>query len=212
MEADFLTPVGHASCRTPEVCSKNRQLPLEIFNKECVHCTFYWFISSRIAGPGELFSSDFRACSQRSRWATRCSFGSVSCSCDAAPWSAVLNRALPVAGSPLSEQRRTWVIFAEQVEIFRVKAWLATFKARNTQLKLLDDRRKKKKKLLDRPAEGAHVHLRRSIFDLLSRSRRRSLSKLSCSISLRQDPLEAILVIFGRRALIFFCLKALGKN
>ena len=30
---------------------------------------------------------------------------------------------------------------------------------------------------------------------------------------LRQDPpLEAILVIFGRRALIFFCLKALGKK
>ena len=26
------------------------------------------------------------------------------------------------------------------------------------------------------------------------------------------DPLEAILVIFGRRALIFFCLKALEKN
>ena len=31
--------------------------------------------------------------------------------------------------------------------------------------------------------------------------------------ALRQDPpLEAILVIFGRRALIFFCLKALGKK
>ena len=32
--------------------------------------------------------------------------------------------------------------------------------------------------------------------------------------ALRQDPppLEAILVIFGRRALIFFCLKALEKN
>ena len=29
---------------------------------------------------------------------------------------------------------------------------------------------------------------------------------------LRQDPLEAILVIFGRRALIFFCLKALGRK
>ena len=29
---------------------------------------------------------------------------------------------------------------------------------------------------------------------------------------LRQDPFEAILVISGRRALIFFCLKALGKN
>ena len=26
-----------------------------------------------------------------------------------------------------------------------------------------------------------------------------------------KDPLEAILVIFGRRALIFFCLKGLGK-
>ena len=29
---------------------------------------------------------------------------------------------------------------------------------------------------------------------------------------LRQDPLEAILVIFGRRVLIFFGWKALGKN
>ena len=35
---------------------------------------------------------------------------------------------------------------------------------------------------------------------------------LPCSDALRQDPLEAILVIFGRRALIFFCLKALGKK
>ena len=34
-------------------------------------------ISSRIAGPGELFSSDFRACARSPRWATRCSFGSV---------------------------------------------------------------------------------------------------------------------------------------
>ena len=32
------------------------------------------------------------------------------------------------------------------------------------------------------------------------------------SIALRRTPLEAILVIFGRRALIFFCLKALGKK
>ena len=30
--------------------------------------------------------------------------------------------------------------------------------------------------------------------------------------ALRQDPLEAILVIFGRRALIFFCLKALEQK
>ena len=32
-------------------------------------------ISSRIAGPGELFSSDFQACARSPRWATRCSFG-----------------------------------------------------------------------------------------------------------------------------------------
>ena len=32
-------------------------------------------ISSRIAGPGELFSSDFRACAQSPHWKTRCSFG-----------------------------------------------------------------------------------------------------------------------------------------
>ena len=31
-------------------------------------------------------------------------------------------------------------------------------------------------------------------------------------LALRQDPLEAILVIFDRRALIFFGLKALGKK
>ena len=32
-------------------------------------------ISSRIAGPDELFSSDLRACARSPRWATRCSFG-----------------------------------------------------------------------------------------------------------------------------------------
>ena len=40
-----------------------------------------WFtvyrILSRIAGPGELFCSDFRACARSPRWATRCSFGFV---------------------------------------------------------------------------------------------------------------------------------------
>ena len=46
----------------------------------------------------------------------------------------------------LSDQQRTSLIFAEQIEIFQVKAWLATFKARNANLKLLDYRRKKKKK------------------------------------------------------------------
>ena len=42
--------------------------------------------------------------------------------------------------------------------------------------------------------------------------RRRADLQNAASEFLRQDPLEAILVIFGRRALIFFCLKALGKK
>ena len=68
--------------------------------------------------------------------------------------------------------------FAEQIEAFQVKAWLATFKARNANLKLLDDNvEKEKKKQLDRPAEGVHIRLRRSVVDLLSLSRCRSLSK-----------------------------------
>ena len=56
-------------------------------------------------------------------------------------------RAPPVASSPRSEQRRTWLIFAKQIEIFQVKAWLATFKARNANLKFLKtivEKRKKK--------------------------------------------------------------------
>ena len=34
-------------------------------------------ISSSIAGPGELFSSDVQACARSPRWATRCSFDLV---------------------------------------------------------------------------------------------------------------------------------------
>ena len=129
-------------------------------------------ILSRIEGPGELFTSDFWACAWSPHWAMRWSFGSVSCSCDAALRSAVPKWALRVTSSPLSEQRRTWLIFGEQIEIFQVKTWLATFKARNANLKFLDDCRRK-----DRPAEGVDVRPRRSIVDLLSLGRRSSLSK-----------------------------------
>ena len=69
----------------------------------------------------------------------------------------------------------------QQIEIFQVNAWLATFKARNTNLELLDDdgkKKKKKEKQLDRPAEGFHVRLRRSFSDLLILGRCRSLSKI----------------------------------
>ena len=99
---------------------------------------FFWIgvrhscvISSKIVGPGELFSFDFRACAWNLRWATPCSPRSVSCSFDAyaEPRSAVRKRAPPVMSSPRSEQQRTWLIFAKKIEIFQVKAWLATFKS-----------------------------------------------------------------------------------
>ena len=59
--------------------------------KVTIEEVFYRGISSRIAGLGVLFSLDFQACAQSPRWATRCSFGSVSCSCscDAAPRTVV---------------------------------------------------------------------------------------------------------------------------
>ena len=80
----------------------------------------------------------------------------------------------PAASSLPNEQRR--LIFGEEIEIFQVKAWLAAFKARIANLKLLDDRRKKKIQL-DQPADGVQVRLRRLIVDLLSLSRCRSRSK-----------------------------------
>ena len=52
----------------------------------------------------------------------------------------------PQASSPLNEQRKTWSIFAKQIEIFQVKAWLANFKARNANLNLLDGDVEKGKK------------------------------------------------------------------
>ena len=104
-------------------------------------------------GPGKLFGSDVRANAWSPRWATGWPFGSVSCSCNAAPQSAVRKRALPVASSPLTKQRRIWLVFAEQINIFQVKAWLSTFKARNANLKLLDNRRKKKKETFSEYAE-----------------------------------------------------------
>ena len=37
----------------------------------------------------------------------------------------------------------------EQIKIFQVNPWLATFKARNANLKLLDDAEKRKKNSID---------------------------------------------------------------
>ena len=61
-----------------------------------------------------------------------------------------------VASSPLSVQQRTCLIFAKQIEIFQVKAWLATFKAGNANLKLLGDRRFEKEK------ENSSIDLQRA--------------------------------------------------
>ena len=63
------------------------------------------------------------------------------------------------------------------MKIFQAKPLLATFIARNANLKLLDDDAEKRKKKLDRPAEGVHARLRRSVVDLLSLDRCRSFSK-----------------------------------
>ena len=93
----------------------------------------------------------------------------------------VRKRALHVASSLLNEQRRPWFFFAEQIEIFQVKYWLATFKERNADLKLLDDCRKRKKKTAwsncggrSRPPPSID---RRSMVEILSLSGCRSLSK-----------------------------------
>ena len=155
--------------------------------------SFFFFNSSQIADPGGVFSSDFRACARSPRWSTRCSFGSVSCSCDAATRSAVHKQALRVASSPRSEQWRKWLIFAEQIEIFQVKAWLATFKARNANWKLSDDCWKKKRNSsIDLPRAFTCASVDRSsmssasvaagLFPNLS-----CLVFLICSL-LRQDP------------------------
>ena len=103
-------------------------------------------ISRKIAGPGELFSSDFQACAQSPRWATRCSLGSVSCSCDAAPRTVVRKRALPVLSAKWAAKKAIYFCQGlKQIEIFQVKAWLATFKTRNANLNLLDDDIEKRK-------------------------------------------------------------------
>ena len=97
------------------------------------------FISSRIAGPGELFNSDFRACARSLRWTTRPSFGLVKSAAAAMQQldhRSTIKRAHPVASSPLSEQRRTWLLFCRADRNLSSKAWLATFKARNANLKL----------------------------------------------------------------------------
>ena len=107
--------------------------------------------------------------------------------------------------SPLSQQRRTCLLFAEQIEIFQVKYWLDTFKARNANLKFLDDRRKKKqKKQPDWPAEGAHVCLRRSFVDLLSRVRCRSLSKSVVFAFFKIVAFKRSFLLFTKFACCFF--------
>ena len=90
--------------------------------------------------PRWTFQLRLRACARSQRWATGCSFGSVSCSCDAAPRSVVRKQSLHVASSPLSEQRRTRLIFTRADRNLSSKSL-----ARNAYLKLLDNRRKKTK-------------------------------------------------------------------
>ena len=103
----------------------------------------------------------------------------------AAPWLISCNAAAPrlavrrPGSSPRSEQRRTWLSLAEQIEIFRVKARLATFKSKKRKCKVVR-RLLRKKKQLDRRAQAdrVHVRLRWSIVNLVGNGRCRSLSRI----------------------------------
>ena len=144
------------------------------------HIHTYKHIHIELRAQADWSAPTFEA-AQSPRWGTRCSFGLVN-SAGAAMQHLDQRSAseldLPIARCPQSEQQRTWLVFAEQIEIFQVKAWLATFRARNANLKLLDDRRKKIK-------ENSPIDLRKtftstfveSIVDLLSLNCCRSLSK-----------------------------------
>ena len=108
----------------------------------------YWMqklISSRIAGPGELFSSDFQACAQSPCWATRCSLGSVSCSCDAAPRRVVHKQALPVASSLLSEQKNV-IDICRRDRNLSSKSLASYFQSKKRNSKVVRRRSRKKKK------------------------------------------------------------------
>ena len=50
------------------------------------------------------------------------------------------------------------------------------------------------------------------VYTMVQKSQKWPKTQIKGGPALRQDPLEAILVIFGRRALIFFVWKLLEKN
>ena len=165
-------------------------------------------ISSRIAGPGELFSSDFYACAQSPRWAMHCSLGSVSCSCDAALRTAVVRkRALPIVSSLLSEQRKTWLIFVEQIEIYSLTSY---FRSKKRKSKVVRRRRRKNKKTT-RSTCGGHSRPPSSIVDLLSLSHCRSFSK-SVVFGVFKFVASLTEVFYYQRSLPFFSTKPRGAK
>ena len=128
-------------------------------------------ISRRIAGPGEIFSSDFRAGARSPRWATRCFFGSATSSC--------IQKFDHRSASELSAKRaaKTLIDFAEQIETNSSKSLASYVQSKKRKSKVVKTIVERKKKQPNRPAKGVHVDLPQSIVDLLSVGRCRSLSK-----------------------------------
>ena len=120
-------------------------------------------LSSRIAGPGELFSSDSQASAQSPGWATRCSLGSVSCSCVAAPRTAVRKRALPVASSLLRWAAKNVIDFCRADRNLSSKSLASYFESKKRKSKAVRRRRRKKKKKTTRSTCGGRSRPRPSI-------------------------------------------------
>ena len=140
-------------------------------------------ISSRIAGPGELFSFDFRACARSPRWKTRCFFGFFLSQLQLRCSNSITG---PQASSSRSELSAKWaaksVIAFCQADRNLSSKRLDTFKARNANLKFLDDRRKRKRKKTARSTCGRRSRPPPSIVRRSSQPRSLQVSFQICRV------------------------------
>ena len=109
MKGTTLKASGSSTLRTlsPSFC---QSFSSTFFFHRCCLASFFssstdTYISSKIAGTGELFSSEFQACAQSPHWATRCSlalgFSQLQLQCST-------SNSGPQASSPRSELSAQW--------------------------------------------------------------------------------------------------------
>ena len=107
-------------------------------------------------------------------------------------------------------------VITPMVHTLCVKPWSKRYLFKKSKSVLLFFRAWSSKVLTTRVTSAVTWHRKYRKQEMMTSRTRLLLKKKPCwrckGTDLRQDPLEAILVIFGRRALIFFCLKALEKN